>query len=134
MINRLISKIKETNAPIVVGLDPMLKYVPEQIKQQAFQEYGETLEGAAEAVWQYNKGIVDAVYDLIPAVKPQIAMYEQFGIPGMIVFKRTVDYCREKGLVVIGDVKRGGHRFHFGGLCGGPFGQSPGGKQDVCGI
>lgn len=107
MINRLISKIKETNAPIVVGLDPMLKYVPEQIQQQAFQEYGETLEGAAEAVWQYNKGIVDAVYDLIPAVKPQIAMYEQFGIPGMIVFKRTVDYCREKGLVVIGDVKRG---------------------------
>lgn len=107
MINQLISKIKETNAPIVVGLDPMLKYVPEYIRQQAYAEYGETLEGAAEAIWQYNKGIVDAVYDLIPAVKPQVAMYEQLGIPGMIAFKRTVDYCKEKGLVVIGDIKRG---------------------------
>ena len=107
MIDKLIEKIKATNAPIVVGLDPTMKFVPEYIKQAAFQEKGETLEGAAEAVWQYNKGIVDAVYDLIPAVKPQVAMYEQFGIPGMITFKKTVDYCKEKGLVVIGDVKRG---------------------------
>ena len=107
MIDRLIEKIKATNAPIVVGLDPMMKFVPEHIRKKAFAEYGETLEGAAEAVWQYNKGIVDAIYDLIPAVKPQIAMYEQFGIPGMIAFKRTVDYCKEKGLVVTGDVKRG---------------------------
>ncbi len=107
MIDRLIEKIKSTNAPIVVGLDPMLKFVPEHILQKAFREYGETPEGAAEAVWQYNKGIVDAIYDLIPAVKPQIAMYEQFGIPGMEVFQRTVAYCKEKGLVVIGDVKRG---------------------------
>lgn len=107
MINKLIANIKKTNAPIVVGLDPMLKYIPQQIKEAAFSEYGETLQGAAEAIWQYNKGIVDAVYDLIPAVKPQIAMYEQFGIEGMIAFKRTVDYCKEKGLVVIADVKRG---------------------------
>lgn len=107
MINRLNEKIKSTGAPIVVGLDPMMKFVPEQIKQKAFGEYGETLEGAAEAIWQYNKGIVDAIYDLIPAVKPQVAMYEQFGIPGMIAFKKTVDYCKEKGLVVIGDIKRG---------------------------
>lgn len=107
MIDRLIEKIKSTNAPIVVGLDPMLKFVPEHILQKAFREYGETPEGAAEAVWQYNKGIVDAIYDLIPAVKPQIAIYEQFGIPGMEVFQRTVAYCKEKGLVVIGDVKRG---------------------------
>lgn len=107
MINKLIANIKKTKAPIVVGLDPTLKFVPEHIKKEAFSQCGETLEGAAEAVWQYNKGIVDAVWDLIPAVKPQVAMYEQFGIPGMIVFQRTVDYCREKGLVVIGDVKRG---------------------------
>ncbi len=107
MINRLNEKMKSTGAPIVVGLDPMMKFVPEQIKQKAFGEYGETLEGAAEAIWQYNKGIVDAIYDLIPAVKPQVAMYEQFGIPGMIAFKKTVDYCKEKGLVVIGDIKRG---------------------------
>lgn len=107
MIQKLIAKIQKTNAPIVVGLDPMLNYIPEQIKAAAFAKFGETLEGAAEAVWQYNKAIVDEVYDLIPAVKPQIAMYEQFGIPGLQAFKRTVDYCKEKDLVVIGDVKRG---------------------------
>ena len=107
MINKLISNIKKTNAPIVVGLDPMLNYIPEHIKEKAFAEFGETLEGAAEAIWQYNKGIVDATYDLIPAVKPQIAMYEQFGIPGMIAYKKTVDYCKSKDLVVIGDIKRG---------------------------
>ena len=96
MINELIEKIKKLNAPIVVGLDPMLSYVPEHIVTQAIKEQGETLEAAAEAIWQYNKGIVDAVYDLIPAVKPQIAMYEQFGVPGLIAFNKTVDYCKEK--------------------------------------
>ena len=107
MINKLISNIRKTNAPIVVGLDPMLNYIPEHIQKKAFAEFGETLEGAAEAIWQYNKGIVDATYDLIPAVKPQIAMYEQFGIPGLIASKKTVDYCKSKDLVVIGDIKRG---------------------------
>lgn len=91
----------------MVGLDPMLNYIPEHIQKKAFGEFGETLEGAAEAVWQYNKAIVDAVYDLIPAVKPQIAMYEQFGVEGVKAFKKTVDYCKSKDLVVIGDVKRG---------------------------
>lgn len=107
MINKLVEKIKKTGAPIVVGLDPTLKFVPEHIKKAAFAEYGETMKGAAEAVWQYNKAIVDAIYDLIPAVKPQIAMYEQFGVEGMIAFQKTAAYCKEKGLVVIGDVKRG---------------------------
>ncbi len=107
MINKLVAKIQKTHAPIVVGLDPMLNYIPEHIQKKAFEQYGETLEGAAEAVWQYNKEIVDCVCDLIPAVKPQIAMYEQFGIPGLAAFKKTVDYCHEKDLVVIGDIKRG---------------------------
>ena len=107
MINKLISNIRKTNAPIVVGLDLMLNYIPEHIQKKAFAEFGETLEGAAEAIWQYNKGIVDATYDLIPAVKPQIAMYEQFGIPGLVAYKKTVDYCKAKDLVVIGDIKRG---------------------------
>lgn len=107
MINKLISKIKATGAPIVVGLDPMMKFIPEHIQKKAFAEYDETLEGAAEAIWQYNKEIVDHIYDIIPAVKPQIAMYEQFGIPGLIAFKKTVDYCKEKDLVVIADIKRG---------------------------
>ena len=92
MIQKLISKIQKTGAPIVVGLDPMLNYIPEHIQKKAFGEFGETLEGAAEAVWQYNKAIVDEVYDLIPGVK---------------AFKKTVDYCKSKDLVVIGDVKRG---------------------------
>mgnify|MGYP000011064284 FL=1 len=107
MINKLISNIRKTNAPIVVGLDPMLNYIPEHIQKKAFAEFGETLEGAAEAIWQYNKEIIDNTYDLIPAVKPQIAMYEQFGIEGLKVYDKTVKYCQEKGLVVIGDAKRG---------------------------
>lgn len=107
MINKLTAKIKALDAPIVMGLDPMMNYIPDHIVQKAFAEYGETLEGACEAVWQYNKGIIDATYDLIPAVKPQIAMYEQFGVEGLKVFQKTVDYCKEKDLVVIGDIKRG---------------------------
>ena len=107
MINKLINKIQKTKAPIVVGLDPMLSYVPEHIQKKAFAEYGETLEGAAEAIWQFNKEIVDKTYDLIPAVKPQIAMYEQFGIEGLKAYKKIVDYCKSKDLVVIGDIKRG---------------------------
>ena len=107
MINKLTAKIQKTQAPIVVGLAPMLNYIPKHIQEKAFKEYGETLEGAAEAIWQFNKEIVDKTYDLIPAVKPQIAMYEQFGIPGIAAFKKTVDYCKEKDLIVIGDIKRG---------------------------
>lgn len=107
MIDRLIEKIEKTHAPIVVGLDPMMDYIPAHIQRKAFAEYAETLEGAAEAIWQFNKEIVDSTFDLIPAVKPQIAMYEQFGIPGLQAYKKTVDYCHEKGLVVIGDIKRG---------------------------
>ena len=107
MINALVKSIKKKDAPIVVGLDPMMSYVPDHILEAAFRYYGETLDGAAEAIWQYNKGIIDAVYDLIPAVKPQIAMYEQFGIPGLEAFKKTCDYAKEKGLVIIGDIKRG---------------------------
>lgn len=107
MISKLIREIVKKDAPIVVGLDPMLSYIPEFIKTEAFAKYGETLEGAAEAVWVYNKALVDAVYDLIPCVKPQIAMYEQFGIPGLVAYRKTVAYCKEKGLVIIGDVKRG---------------------------
>ena len=107
MINKLTAKIQKTKAPIVVGLDPMLNYIPKHIQEKAFKEFGETLEGAAEAIWQFNKEIVDKTYDLIPAVKPQIAMYEQYGIPGIMAFKKTVDYCKSKDLVVIGDIKRG---------------------------
>ena len=107
MMKQLIANIEKKDAPIVVGLDPMLAYVPEHIKKRAFEEYGETLKGAAEAIVEYNKGIIDSTYDLIPAVKPQIAMYEQFGIEGLIAYHKTCAYAKEKGLVVIGDIKRG---------------------------
>lgn len=107
MIDKLVEKIQKTGAPIVVGLDPMLGYIPEEVCAKAFAEFGETLAGAAEAIWQFNKEIIDNTCDLIPAVKPQIAMYEQFGVEGLKAFQRTVKYCKEKGLVVIGDVKRG---------------------------
>ena len=107
MISKLIEKILKTKAPICVGLDPMLSYIPAQVLDRAFAEKGKNPEGAAEAVWQFNKAIVDATWDLIPSVKPQIAMYEQFGIPGLIAYEKTVRYCQEKGLIVIGDAKRG---------------------------
>lgn len=107
MVSKLIEKIQKTKAPICVGLDPMLSYIPEHVTKKAFAEFGETLEGAAEAIWQFNKEIVDATCDLIPSVKPQIAMYEQFDLPGLAAYDKTVKYCQEKGLIVIGDVKRG---------------------------
>ena len=107
MIQQLINKIQEKNAPVVVGLDPMLDYIPKHIMDSAFEQLEETLGTAGEAIWQYNKAIIDEIHDLIPAVKPQIAMYEQFGLPGLMVFDKTVKYCKQKGLIVIGDIKRG---------------------------
>ena len=107
MIEKLVERIKKLEAPIVVGLDPTLNFVPGFLLDKAINEKGDTLEAAADAIFEFNKKIVDAVYDLIPAVKPQIAMYEQFGIPGLMAYKQTVDYCHEKGLLLIGDAKRG---------------------------
>ena len=107
MIEKLVERIKKLEAPIVVGLDPTLNFLPKHLLDKAVNEKGETLEAAADAIFEFNKKVVDAVYDLIPAVKPQIAMYEQFGIPGLMAYKQTVDYCHEKGLLVIGDAKRG---------------------------
>ncbi|MCR4748681.1 MAG: orotidine-5'-phosphate decarboxylase [Lachnospiraceae bacterium] len=107
MINRLVEEIKKKEAPIVVGLDPTLKLIPKFLMDKAIGEYGESLQAASVAIWEYNKGIIDAIAEYIPAVKPQIAMYEQFGMPGLEAFEKTVKYCKQKGLVVIGDIKRG---------------------------
>ena len=107
MIEKLIAGIKRTKAPIVVGLDPMLGYIPEAIRAEAYAVMGKTPEGAAAAVVRYNKLLIDAICDLVPAVKPQIAMYEQFGVAGVAAFEKTVRYAHEKGLLVIGDIKRG---------------------------
>ena len=114
MISKLIDGIRAKKAPVVVGLDPNLKFIPAELMDEEKREvagresvYDEDLETAAEAVWHFNHDIIDAVADLVPAVKPQSAMYEQFGIPGIVTFWKTIRYANEKGLIVIGDVKRG---------------------------
>ena len=106
MIDQLIEKIEACQNPTVVGLDPRLSMIPEAIREEAYEKYGKTPEGAAEAFYLFNKEILDAVYDLIPAVKPQVAMYERYGVPGLAAYIKTIAYAREKGLIVIGDIKR----------------------------
>lgn len=107
MIEKLIEAIHEKNAPIVAGLDPNLSFIPDFLQEAAGRETSDPQEAAAGAVLAFNEQIVDAIYDLVPAVKPQIAMYEQFGIPGLVAYQKTIDYCHNKGLIVIADVKRG---------------------------
>ena len=102
----LIEKIDEKQNPTVAGLDPKLDYVPEFIKQKAFAEHGETLKAAAEALFQFNKGLIDALYDIVPAVKPQAAYYEMYGYEGVKALYDTQEYARSKGLFVITDGKR----------------------------
>ena len=104
--DRLIEKIAEKQNPTVAGLDPKLAYIPEYIKTEAFEKYGKTLEGAAEALWLYNKGLIDALCDVVPAVKPQAAYYEMYGWQGVRTLERTIKYAQEKGLFVITDAKR----------------------------
>lgn len=106
IIDKLIDKIQQTNNPTVVGLDPRLSFIPEHIKNEAYEKYGETPKAAAEAFYMFNKEIIDATYDIIPAVKPQIAMYEQFGSCGIKSYINTIKYAKSKGLIVIGDIKR----------------------------
>lgn len=107
MIAKLIEKIKQTNAPICVGLDPLISHIPDYILDEKIKKYGKSTKAVAEAFYDFNMAIIDKTFDLIPAVKPQIAMYEEFGIDGMIAYKSTVDYAKSKGLLVIGDAKRG---------------------------
>ena len=107
MMNRLMEEAMKKEAPIVVGLDPNISLLPKKILKEAIEKNGESLEAAADAVLRFNRALIDAVYELVPAVKPQIAMYEQFGIPGLIAYQKTIAYAKEKGLIVIGDVKRG---------------------------
>jgi orotidine-5'-phosphate decarboxylase len=107
IIDRLIKKIQETRAPIVVGLDPRLGQIPEYIKQAIFAELGRTPQAVAEIFFAFNKGIIDQIFDIVPAIKPQIAMYEQFGAEGIECYARTIEYAQSKRMFVIGDIKRG---------------------------
>lgn len=104
--DRLIEAIKRTNNPTVAGLDPKLDFIPSYIKEEAFGSYGRTLEGAAEALYEFNKGLIDALCDIVPAVKPQAAYYEMYGWQGVRALKRTIVYAKSKGMYVITDAKR----------------------------
>ncbi len=106
-INKLIEGIKEKKSPVVVGLDPRLELIPSNVKNKHFEKHGKTFKAAAEAILEFNKGIIDSVCDIVPAVKPQIAFYEQFGIEGLRAYNKSCRYASEKGLLVIGDIKRG---------------------------
>lgn len=107
MIDRLIKKIKEVQNPTVVGLDPTYAMIPSFIKEEMLETYGKTPKAVAEMFLKFNKSILDEVAPLIPAVKPQVAMYEQYGLEGLRAYIETIEYAKSKGLIVIGDVKRG---------------------------
>lgn len=102
----LIEKIVALQNPTVAGLDPKLDYIPQDLKAEVFSEFGHTLEGAAEALYRFNVGLIDALYDIVPAVKPQCAYYEMYGWQGMRTLARTIDYAHSKGMFVIADGKR----------------------------
>lgn len=107
MIDRLIEKIIEMKNPTVAGLDPKLDYVPEELKAKAFAEYGETFAGAAQAILLFNRELIDALCDIVPAVKPQAAYYEMYGVAGIQCMQDTIHYAQNKGMYVILDAKRG---------------------------
>ncbi len=104
--DQLAYRIKELQNPSVVGLDPRLKDIPSYIKDEAINKFGKTPEGAAAAILMFNKGLIDAIADIVPAVKPQIAFYEQYGHVGLKAYEDTVAYAHQKGMLVIGDAKR----------------------------
>ena len=104
--DRLIRNIIEKQNPTVAGLDPKLDYIPEYIREEAFGKYGRTLEGAAAAILRFNKDLIDALCDIVPAVKPQAAYYEMYGWQGVKTLTETIAYAKEKGMFVITDGKR----------------------------
>jgi len=107
MIDKLIDKILELKNPTVVGLDPRLDFLPEFIIKEVQSQYIPTPSDASKAILLFNKAIIDAIYDIVPAVKPQIAFYEQFGVDGINAYVKTIQYAKQKGLIVISDIKRG---------------------------
>lgn len=120
-IDKLIEKIKETNNPTVMGLDPRYDMIPEVVRKK----YSNDLEGISKAILEYNKELIDNTYDIIPAIKPQLAFYEMFGIEGMKAFKETCKYAKEKGMIVIADAKRGDIGSTAKGYSNAYLGQTP---------
>ena len=105
-IQTLVEKIKEKGNPTVAGLDARLEYIPQHISGRNMMLHGETLRAAAESVVAFNCGLIDALCDIVPAVKPQAAYYELLGSYGAMALKETIDYAHAKGMYVIGDIKR----------------------------
>ena len=99
-IDNLIEKIKQTNNPTVMGLDPRYDMIPKCITNK----YPQNIKGACQAILEFNKALIDATYDIIPAIKPQIAFYEMFGVDGIEVFKETCKYAKQKGMIIIADI------------------------------
>ena len=105
-MDKLFKKIAEKQNPTVAGLDPKLSYIPDYIREESYKKYGKTLEGAADALLQFNKGLIDALCDIVPAVKPQAAYYEMYGWQGVKALTETIAYAKEYGMFVITDGKR----------------------------
>jgi len=125
-IDRLIEKIKETNNPTVIGLDPRYEMLPKCVTDK----YPKTLEGAAQAIIEFNKKLIDNTCDIVPAAKVQIAFYEMYGIPGMEAFKETCMYAKEKGMIVIADIKRGDIGSTAAGYSNAFLGKTPIGEKE----
>lgn len=126
-IDNLIEKIKETNSPIVMGLDPRYEMIPEIVRKK----YSNDLEGISKAILEYNKELIDNTYDIIPAIKPQLAFYEMFGIEGMKTFKETCEYAKEKEMIVIADAKRGDIGSTAKGYSNAYLGKTTIGKEEI---
>ena len=126
-MDKLINKIKETNNPTVMGLDPRYDMIPDSIKAK----YTKDIEGACKAILEFNKGLIDSVCDIVPAVKPQIAFYEMFGAEGIKVFNETCKYAKNKGMCVIADVKRGDIGSTAAGYSNAFLGRTPIGDEKV---
>ncbi len=107
MIDRLIDSIGKKENPTVVGLDPTWEMIPGHIKDEMVEKFGKTPKAVSEMFFKFNKLIIDGISDIVPAVKPQIAMYEKYGIDGIDAYIRTIDYAHSKELQIIGDIKRG---------------------------
>ncbi|OON95752.1 MAG: orotidine 5'-phosphate decarboxylase [Epulopiscium sp. Nele67-Bin005] len=107
MIDKLIKSIELKQNPTVVGLDPTYEIIPSFIKNEMLETYGKTPKAVAEMFLKFNKEIIDETFELVPAVKPQVAMYEKYGLEGIRAYIETCEYAKEKGLLVIGDIKRG---------------------------
>lgn len=126
-MDKLINRIKETNNPTVMGLDPRYDMIPESIRTK----YSEDIEGACKAILEFNKELIDSVYDIVPAVKPQIAFYEMFGAEGIKVFNETCKYAKQKGMIIIADVKRGDIGSTAAGYSNAYLGKTPIGQEKV---